>query len=120
MSATINRPSTSAAQEHTGLKFGCCYADTNEDFFSLPAKSSCGFMVQSQKVRPNFVHLIHSNSAPMVMSDEERGAVASGLGEKHSGGGGGGKKNIVLYIFTLHYSTVFVYTHTCTHTPHTN
>ena len=109
MSATINRPSTSATLEHTGLKFGCCYADTNEDFFSLPAKSSCGFMVQSQKVRPNFVHLIHSNSAPMVMSDEERGAAASGLGEKQSGGGGGGggkRETIVLYTFTLHYSTV--------------
>ena len=89
MSATYNRRTSDAtAPELMGLKFGQPYADTNETFFSLPNNTSSGFVMQTQKVRPNFVHLIHSNSAPMVMSDnKERGAAAAGgVADKQNGG----------------------------------
>ena len=88
MSATYNRRTSDVSvPEVTGLKFGRQYADINETFFSLPTKSSSGFVTQTQKVRPNFVHLIHSNSAPVVMSDnKEKGAGAGGVAEKQNGG----------------------------------
>jgi hypothetical protein len=93
MSATYNRRTSDvSAPEVTGLKFGRHYTDVNETFFSLPTKSSNGFVTQTQtqKVRPNFVHLIHSNSAPVVMSDnKERGAGAGGVAEKQNGDASG-------------------------------
>ena len=78
MSATYNRPS-SAGQEAKGLKFGRPYADMNENFFSLPTKSE--FAGHAHKPRPTFVHLIHSNSAPVVMADQELGEGTGGLEE---------------------------------------
>ena len=78
MSATYQRP----APEGVGPQFGRAYPDANEMFFSLPNKTTTIVSTLSQKVRPNFVHLIHSNSAPVVMTDNGEG----GRGRDHTAG----------------------------------
>ena len=56
----------------------CC-----DSFFSLPAKPTAVYAVPSKKTRPSFVHLTHSNSAPVMMAEA---GTAGGLPENRNGG----------------------------------
>ena len=82
LSATYQR--RTSLQEGAEPRFGRTYPDTNEDFFSLPPSTAL-------KPRPSFVHLIHSNSAPVVMSDDEgaEGGAVHRTGSFRENGNGG-------------------------------
>ena len=85
MSATYQRPAP--VREGEGPHFGRTYPNVNESFFSLPTVTTTDLAALSRKARPNFVHLIHSNSAPMVMTEDGEG----GRGRDHTARGGFGE-----------------------------